>query len=65
MIGQRFGKVEVLGQTRSRQGRATLQVRCDCGWIFPAKKRLVKKGTVTACLRCTRQAESAATEERR
>lgn len=52
--GERFGKLLVLRRAKKKPGGrpALWVVGCDCGSRFKARGADLRKGRVTACLKC-------------
>lgn len=61
MKGQRYDKAVVIGRGKpTPSGNAMLYMKCDCGYIFPARKSRVLRGVITGCFKCVQIAKAAA-----
>jgi hypothetical protein len=52
-VGQRFGKLVVIGQQISRKGQEYVFCKCDCGQVgISVKKKDIVEGLTTSCNKC-------------
>ena len=47
--GERFGRLEVLGEAMPRNGKSQWWVKCDCGSIFTCGASLLRTGKTQSC----------------